>query len=244
VDTSAVSFLEEGKLGTYFVESATPPRPTMVMYDRAGSAAAEMRVEEMNWEYLLDTKILHLTGITAALSASCRELVISAIRRAKARGVTVSFDVNYRSKLWTAKEARSALTGLIGGVDVVFCSYRDAKEIFGLSGSTRQVLSGLRRLSAARWIVMTVGEDGVLALDSDLELAQKALPVAIVDRPGAGDALAGGVLSGLLRGSLDEGLLDGSALAALALSQVGDMVITNRREVDSILAGSAAQIHR
>ncbi len=112
VDISAVKCVPEERLGTYFIEYATLPRSTQVIYDRANSAASHMTATDIDWDYLLDTRILHLTGITAALSENCYSLLTEAIQRAHAAGVMVSFDVNYRARLWSADIAGEKLRPL------------------------------------------------------------------------------------------------------------------------------------
>src|SRR5512141_308092 len=130
VDISAVKRVPDERLGTYFIEFATPPRSTQVIYDRANSAASRMTSADIDWTYLLDTHVLHLTGITAALSDSCYEILVEAVGRAKAAGVVVSFDVNYRGKLWSADVAGSKLRPLIHAADILFCKGADASTLF------------------------------------------------------------------------------------------------------------------
>ncbi len=105
VDVSAVKRAPGERIGTYFIEYAGAPRAIQVIYDRADSAAARMTVGDVDWDYLLEARVLHISGITAGLSDSCHAVVAEAMRRARAAGVTVSFDVNYRAKLWSAAAA-------------------------------------------------------------------------------------------------------------------------------------------
>jgi 2-dehydro-3-deoxygluconokinase len=244
IDTAGVVYAENSRLGTYYVEFATPPRPIQVVYDRADSAAATMRSADIDWHYLLDSRILHLTGITPALSESCRDLVAEAISRAKAAGVAVSFDINYRAKLWSPAEAAETLRVFIADVDLLICGRGDAQQVFGCSGEDRQILDGLRRLTNAPKIVLTLSDAGAIAYDDDNLLSQTAIAAEVVDRLGAGDAFAAGVLDGWLTGSLADGLRLGAALGAIALSQVGDMAITTRAEVEAVLAHAGGGIRR
>src|SRR5215211_1841500 len=138
VDVSAARRVPGERLGTYFIEYATQPRSIQVIYDRADSAAAHMTVDDIDWSYLLDTRVLHLTGITAALSPSCYEVVAEAIRRARAAGVTISFDVNYRAKLWDAATAGTKLRPLIAEADILFCKSTDATSLFGCRGEPHE----------------------------------------------------------------------------------------------------------
>lgn len=251
VDVSAVKFVPDERLGTYFIEYATPPRSTQVIYDRANSAASHMTSADIDWSYLLDTRVLHLTGITAALSDNCYELLGEAIQRAHAAGVMVSFDVNFRSKLWSAKTAGEKLRPLIQSADLLLCKGADASALFGCQGEPRQMMTALKSLTHAPAVFCTFGENGAAVLSGDEFVTQPAIPVTIVDRIGSGDAFAAGVLDGWLSGAtsnditaLREGLRRGVALAAIALSQYGDRVLSSRTELNAILASDQSDISR
>lgn len=239
VDLAGVHWCDDARMGLYFVEFAAPPRATQVIYDRAAACAARMTPEQVNWAHLLDTRLLHLTGITPALSAGCHALIKEAIAQARAAGVAVSFDVNYRARLWPAAEAATVLEPLMASVDVLFCSHADAARLFGLHYAPEQAVVHLAQRTCAALTVMSIGADGVLAWDGNALHRQTALPTVIIDRPGAGDALAAGVLHGWLAGDIDLGLRYGVTLAALALSQHGDMVVTTLAEVERTLEGGA-----
>lgn len=244
IDTSAVIITEEGRVGTYYAEFAVPPLSTRVVYDRADSALSHMTPAEVDWDYLLSTRVLHLTGITPALSAPCRALVTETVRRARAAEVTVSFDINYRRKLWSADEAAACLRPLITEVDLLICGEEDARELFGLSGDSHGMLAGLRALTSARYLVLTQGAEGASASSDGEFWHEPAVPAETIDRFGAGDAFAAGVLDGLLDGSLADGLRRGVALAALAVSQCGDMLVTNREEVEGVHREGNSRIAR
>ncbi|MDL1902029.1 sugar kinase [Anaerolineae bacterium CFX9] len=246
VDTEPLIWREDGRLGTYYVEFAVPPRSTQVAYDRGGALVTELTEDDLNWDRLLDTRAVYLTGITPALSPSCRSLCAAIISRAKQEGIPICFDINYRARLWRASAARSALMPLMQGADLLFCSHRDAQTVFGLTGEPVECARQLRSQARARAVVMTLGEQGVLCLDGDTPLHQKAAPVTILDRIGAGDALAAGVIDGWLAGNMRAALQYGTVMAALALSQAGDSVITTREEVERLVeAGDSSQlIHR
>lgn len=244
VDLAGVIWSQTGRLGTYYVEFSEPPRATQVIYDRADSCAAQLAPDQIAWDYLLDTRLLHLTGITPALSASCAEVVAEALRRARAAGVAVSFDINYRAKLWSEDAARDGLLPLIQDVDLLLCGQSDAQRVFGCEGTPDQIVRALRDLSGARQVVLTVGGGDVVTWDGSAQLSQAPIPVTIVDRLGAGDAFAAGVLHGWLDGDLALGLRYGVTLAALALTQHGDAVITTLDEVTSLLDNARGGLHR
>jgi 2-dehydro-3-deoxygluconokinase len=231
VDTDGVVWKENGRMGTYYVEFGEPPRGIQVTYDRAHSCASQLTAADIRWDALLDTRILHLTGITPALSASCLEIVTQAVQRAKECGVSVSFDINYRQRLWSEADAAQTLMPLIQGVDLLFCGQGDAQRLFHCTGSMQEIAQGMLTLSRARHVVVSFAEHGALLWDGSGWRHEAARPTRVIDRLGAGDALAAGVLHGWLDGDLSAGLRYGVTLAALALSQHGDMVLTNRSEL-------------
>lgn len=244
IDHAAVVWQPNGRLGTYYVEFAVPPRGIQVYYDRADSCVTTLDPAAVEWDYLLDTRLLHLTGITPPLSATCHEIVAELIRRAKAQGVPVSFDVNYRGKLWSAEAAAAGLMPLMQGVDLLLCSQRDAQNLFGCHGSAKEIVSQLAEKTAAKQIVVSLANEGVIGWDGAAFMEQPAHDVVVIDRIGAGDALAAGVIDGWLAGDLGQGLRYGTMMAALALSQHGDMLETSRPEVEALLANSVGTLSR
>ncbi len=244
IDLSAVSWRPEGRIATYFVEFAHAPRPVGIYYDRKDSCFTRMRPEDIDWDYLLNARHLHVTGLSVPLGPKTGEIIKRAIRLAKSRGVTTSMDVNYRSLLWTTGEARARLMPLVGDVDLLMCSLRDANSVFGCEGSAEDTARQLADLTGAANIVLTLEREGVIAFDGSRLHREAARPVKIVDRIGAGDAMAAGILHGWLQDSLQAGLRYGSVMAALALSQFGDTVVTHSGELDRILVDSTTDIRR
>lgn len=240
VNTSGVIWNPNGRMGTYYVEFGAPPRGIQVTYDRAHSCASQLRADQIDWDLLLDTRLLHLTGITPALSESCREIVTEAVTRARKRDIAVSFDVNYRQKLWSETEAAQTLLPLIRNVELLFCSRADAVRLFRCNGTMQEIARGMREQSQAHHVILTFGEEGAMLWDGTDWQHEPARPTRIMDRLGAGDALAAGVIHGWLDGDLSAGLRYGVTLAALALSQLGDMVVTNKSELLALSQGGSA----
>lgn len=238
VDTSSVTLEADGRLGLYFFEPPSGPLPGSVVYDRAGSSFARIGPQHVEWSALLDTTVLHLTGITPALGPGCQRLTLEALERARAAGVSVSFDVNYRRKLWPPARAFEALAPLVREVDLLICGISDARNVLGLEGGPGDVLEGLARMRDGRDVVLTCGPDGALALASGRLLRAEATMTQVVDELGAGDAFAAGVIDGWLEGSLEAGLRRGAMLAAVKLGQHGDTVCLTREELESRLAGA------
>lgn len=246
VITTGVHFAKDGRVGTYYLESPHPPLSPRVIYDRAGSVFSTYEPDGSDLERLLDTRLVHLTGITPALGPAPRAATLQIMAEAKRKGVLVSFDVNYRERLWGSDEAQSVLTGLAEQADVLFCSLKDAQRIFraGLEGSGAVAATRLAAISGAQLVVVSAGDDGVSAIHDGKELHAPAVPTVIIDRPGAGDAMAAGVLHGLLEGDVARGLAYGAALAAVALSHHGDMVYLKREQLEAIVSSRGAEIVR
>ncbi len=239
VHMDGVLWQDSGRMGTYYVEFGAPPRGIQVTYDRASSCITQLKTDDMDWDTLLNTRLLHLTGITPALSTSCHDIVSDVLIRAKERGVPVSFDVNYRQKLWTEVDARKTLLPFLQQSEIVLCSARDAMKLFHCSGSMQEIGQGMLEQSRAHIVVITFGEEGALLWDGAKWHHEPSVSTQIIDRLGAGDALAAGVIHGWLEGDVIAGLRYGVTLAALALSQVGDMVITHKSELWSLMWGSS-----
>ena len=238
VDLDGVYWSNTDRLGTYYVEFAAPPRATQVIYDRADSCAARMTPDQVNWDLLLDTRLLHLTGITPPLSAGTSAIVKEGFARARAANIPISFDVNYRQKLWSEQAAAEFIIPLVKGIDLFFCGRSDAKRVMGVSGEPEMVVRRMAEITEAKLVVMSLADQGVIAFDGGQIYHEPAKPVQIIDRPGAGDALAAGIIHGWLDGNLQLGLKMGVVMAALALSQHGDMLITTPEEVASLVQSS------
>jgi len=222
------------RVGLFYAEAAAEPRAGTVVYDRAHSAASFLSPADLP-DLLFDAhRHLHVSGITSALSRSCAAAVADAIVRAKARGRTVSVDVNYRVKLWSPEEAAAALSPLMPSVDVLFCAQADASLLFGLSGDA----SSLRDRFGVPVAVLTAGADGATACDAGGCLSVPAVPVAeTVERIGSGDAFAAGFLAEYLRGAaLEDALKMGAAAGALKRTILGDMLVATRADIEAVLA--------
>lgn len=223
------------RLGLYFVEYGDPPRGVRVWYDRAASAASRMTPGALPVETIRAARRLHLTGITPALSDSCADTVWAALDHARQGGVPVSFDVNYRALLWEPAAAATALEPLCAAADLVFVARRDAAALWGASGDASTVARRLQRQWSGT-VVVTDGEAGAAAHDGRAPRYVPGLPAAVVDRLGAGDAFASGVLCRLLEDApLADALRFGVAMAALKLTLPGDVAYVTRAEVDALL---------
>ena len=246
VDLSAVRW-SEGRLATYYVEYAVPPRSIQVWFDRRDSCFTHLEVNDVDWDYLLDTRRLHLTGITLALPGNPRTLVVEAARRAREAGVPVSYAVNSRARLWSPEEARAATLPLVRDVDLLFCSLADAVAVLGVAaGEPERVLRGMAHATDARFVVMSMGGDGLMGWDREADAVAHvpARDVVLLDRIGAGDAMVAGVLHGVLGGDFVRGLHYGAVCAALSLGQYGDLPNVDASELDQLVDAPGGLIER
>lgn len=250
VDTSHVVMQPEGRVGTYFLEPGAVPRPTRVVYDRVGSAVATLRADALDVSIVQRARVVHLTGITPALSSSCAEICLSLASEAADAGVQVVFDVNYRARLWSPAEAAEGVQALLHRASLLFCGREDATTIWGLTGDATQIAHGLLERSTAKMVVLTLGDQGAIALDRDgRSWRQPGSTVEIVDPIGAGDAFAGGFLSRWLDDREDVGaaLRAGVALASLKMTMRGDLAVITPAELNAavtLLDRPASEIER
>jgi 2-dehydro-3-deoxygluconokinase len=236
IDLAGVVWRDVGRVSCYYVEYAEPPRATAVLFDRKDSCFAELPADAVDWSYLLDTRHIHLTGLTVPLSERAAEIVTQAAQRGKAGGASISFDINYRRQLWSPDKARERLLPICRGVNLLFCSQRDAADVFGCSGEPQAMAQQLQQLTEASEVVVSLGVGGVIGGSGEQFIHSPSREVTVIDRIGAGDAMAAGVLHGWLDGDLARGLRYGTTMAALAMSQHGDMVITDPRELERMAA--------
>ena len=247
VDCAGVLRRPGSRMGLYFLEYGVPPRPVRVLYDRRDSAMSQLVPEEVDWALVRGARLVHLSGITPALGDNLRAVVRRACREAQAAGVPVSFDVNYRSRLWSAKEARDFLAEVLPGVRYLFIGSDDAETVFDLSGTPEKILGGLVPLAPAATIALTLGEAGsALLTDGAVVLRPSRLyTVSVVDRVGAGDAYAAGFLWATLTGRTVQQAVDAAtALAALKCTVWGDVPLVTRAELDELLASESTEIRR
>jgi 2-dehydro-3-deoxygluconokinase len=220
VDVSRASLDPGAPTGLYFKEWRALRR-LRVYYYRAGSAASRMRFEELDLEYLLSGEILHLTGITAALSESCHDLIERLLRAANERGVSVSFDVNVRRLLFEGRDPRKILGPLAARADLLILSDDEAQLLFG--GEDPRSIQEARRDVRAETVVVHRAE-GAFAVEESGISEKLAYPVDVADTVGAGDAFVAGFLSGRLQGWSAEECLDmANACGACAVTVPGDL---------------------
>lgn len=245
-----------GRMGIYYLEPGVPPRPGVVTYDRQDSAFSRYPWSQFDWESVMEPGGVFLTtGITAALSAEALAGVREALATAARQGMTVVFDVNYRSKLWTAEAAREALVPLLEHVNLLFTSMSDASLILGAPEMAPEELPA--------WLASRFGLQGVTLVHTPEEQKEpiqwRALAwykgesasydqpagVVTVDRLGAGDAYAAGFLWSLRQGkSLADAVRYGSAMMALKNTIHGDFGPFRPQELENASAIRPAGVQR
>jgi 2-dehydro-3-deoxygluconokinase len=244
VDVSEVRTVEGGRLGVYFVELARKPRPTTVLYDRSASTAARMSVDDVPWELVFSARILHMTGITAALSASCRDMVLAVADRARAERLPFSVDVNYRSRLWSAPEAGSTMRRLCQGAELLTLTIDDAREVFGMDVGPHDLLRRLQAELRVDNVIITRGSAGASWLLSETIGDTAAYEAEVLDRLGAGDAFTAGILLGWLEGDVRRGVEYGLAMAALMVGMSGDHFLLEPEDVRGVIEGGGREVVR
>ena len=246
VDVAHVAWREGGRIGTYFIEYGVAPRPIRVVYDRQGSAFASLDEAEVDWAALSRTRVMHVTGITAALGPRPRRVFERAVESAEASGALLSLDVNHRTALWTYEAARAYLEPLLARVGLLFVGIEDARRVFGLAGEAEAVAAGLRRLAPRAMIALTLGDQGSLVLTDRPHRPTRLYSLDLVaDRVGAGDAFAAGFLHGWLTTQDVQRAQDlGTALAALKCTMWGDIAVIRPGELEELLAQPDPRIRR
>lgn len=255
VDTSAVLTIP-GRMGLYFLSPGAGLRASEIVYDRAHSSFACAPADSYDWPALLTGAArLHLSGITPALGPVPAAAAIAAAEAATALGVPVSFDGNYRARLWEAWDSnpRAILGQLIGHADLLFGNHQDVALLLGRDfsgdGPDRRRAAAQAAFAAfprLKLIASTArhAEDAdrhriaarIDARDDHVQTDEVLVP-GIIDRIGAGDAFAAGVLHGLSSGDIAHAARIGLALACLKHSLPGDASLFTQRDIDAFLAG-------
>ena len=264
VDTTRVKRQGE-RLGIYFLEAGANQRPSKVIYDRAGSAIADAKPGDFDWDAILaGAGWFHVTGVTPAISQSAADLAIEGARCARARGITVSCDYNFRKNLWRyGKSAPAVMRDLMRYVTVGIANEEDCQHALGIAldvDVTSGLLDGRRyEAMAARVLeefptlekqVITLREShsadrngwsAVMHDRRELLMSRRYEITDVVDRVGAGDSFSAGLIYGLMTYADDRRALDfATAASCLKHSVPGDFNRVTVREVETLLAGDGS----
>ena len=251
------------RVGIYYCEKGASQRPSKVIYDRAYSAIAMAKKEDFDWDDILDgAEWFHFTGITPALSDEMAEITLEACKAARAKGITVSCDLNFRKKLWSKEKAGQVMGEICKFVDVCIANEEDAKDVFGIEADGSDITGGkLDRdgyISVAKKltdrfgfkaVAITLRESksandndwsGMLYIDGQAYFSKK-YSIHIVDRVGGGDSFGGGLIYSMMNGAEPQAAIE-FAIAASCLkhSIEGDYNLVSVSEVMTLAGGDAS----
>ena len=264
VDTSMI--VRGGdRVGIYFNEKGASQRGSVCIYDRAHSAIQEATTADFDWDKIFDgVDWFHFTGITPALGPNVVEICKEACKAAKAKGVKISCDLNYRGKLWTREQARAAMTDLCQYVDVCISNEEDAKDVFGIEAEATDIYAGeINRegyKSVAKQLADKFGfekvaitlreshsafDNGWSAMLYDVASGEycfsKKYDLHIIDRVGGGDSFGGGLIYSLLTGKSTQAAVEFAvAASALKHSIEGDYNMVTVAEVEKLAGGDGS----
>jgi len=252
------------RLGIYFVETGASQRPSTFLYNRKGSSITELKPGDFDWDAIFaDKHWFHFTGITPALADSVAAITREACAAARKCGLTVSCDLNFRSKLWSKEKARKVMTGLMEYVDVLFTNEEEAATVFGIAARETDVrkakldrqgyadvavqlrekfglthvsisLRGSRSATANDW-------SGMLYDGSQFYTSRTYAIDYIVDRVGGGDAYSAGIIYGLLTGQdLQDTVEFAAAAGCLKHSIHGDFNLVSFEEIQALVGGDGS----
>lgn len=254
VDTSHILWEKDSRVGLYFLEFGASPRSSKVIYDRANSAISQIKPGEINWEEVLGkAKWFHTSGITPALSPSAAQVTVDALKAAKKVGCKVSYDLNYRARLWTEEEAKKCQEPLMEYVDILISTEEDTGRVFSIrADSYQEVARKLAERFDFEVVCITLREVlsvlrnhwTAIAYSGKKIYDDKTYDLELVDRLGAGDSFSAGFLYGYITGDVEKGLKYGNALAALKHSMPGDINWSTLEEVEGQVKGAGLRISR
>ena len=262
VDTNSVVW-GGPRLGIYFCEKGASQRASKVVYDRAGSSIQLAKRSDFDWKQILKGATwFHFTGITPALGGNLVEICLEACKAAKAKGVKISCDLNFRKKLWNSEKANEVMSKLMPYVDVCIANEEDAKDVFGIEADNTDINSGkidhAGYISVAKKLQDRFGFEKVaitlrgsitandnnwaaMLYDGEQAYFSPTYLVHIVDRVGGGDSFGAGLIYSLLQGKAPQDAIN-FAVAASCLKHTieHDFNLVSVAEVEALAAGNAS----
>jgi 2-dehydro-3-deoxygluconokinase len=251
------------RLGAYYVEKGASQRPSKVIYDRAYSAISLAEPSDFDWDAIFEgADWFHWTGITPALGGNLPQICLEACKAAKARGVKISCDLNYRNKLWSREKACEIMSQLVPYVDVLIANEEDAKDVFGIEAANTDINSGKLDhkgyISVAEQIVERFGcssvaitlRSSISADDNDWAAMlyqngeayfSPSYRIHIVDRVGGGDSFGGGLIYSQLVGKDPQSSINFAVAASCLKHTIShDFNLVTVEEVESLAKGNAS----
>jgi len=269
VDTSNLIWTAEGRMGLYFVEFGAAPRASSVLYDRSNSAISTIQPGEVAWKKVFEgARWFHTSGITPALSDSAAAATLEALQAAKAAGVTVSYDLNYRGKLWSPEKAQAVQEPMMEYVDVLITTEEDTNVVFKIKACGETDERGFTQVSAESYqevarrlqekfkfqaVAITLRENPLVWRNTWTAIVfaegkfydDVKYDLEIVDRIGGGDSFSAGFIYGrLMKKSYEAAVRYGNAFSALKHSMPGDFNWATLAEVESLLKGASLRVAR
>lgn len=255
VNTSLIKFSKKGRMGQYFVEFGASPRRTKVTYDRELSSISLIEEHDFNFKEIIKTKLFHVSGITPALSEGCKLATMSSIVAAKENGAIVSFDVNYRQKLWSEDEANKYIIPLMEYIDILITTEEDIQKVFKITGKDYyEVAEKLFKKFNFATVAITLREDisvwknnwTAIAYDGNRFYDDKKYELELVDRFGAGDSFSAGFIYGYLTEDKDieTAVKYGNAFSALKHTNPTDFNWATLDEVKSLIGQKTLRVDR
>lgn len=243
-----------GRQGLYFVEFGAGPRASSVLYDRGSSAVSLIKLGEIDWaKVFTGVRMFHVSGITPALSPAASEVTAEALQAAKKSGCLVSYDLNYRRKLWSPQDARKCQEPLMESVDLLTTTEEDTGLVFGIrEAGYGRVAERLASTFGFKAVAVTLREDisvwknnwtAIAYADGKL-YEDRTYTIEIVDRIGAGDAFTAGFIYGFIKGGAEKGVQFGNAFAALKHTIPGDFCFASLEETEALIEGAGLRILR
>jgi 2-dehydro-3-deoxygluconokinase len=245
VDMAHVHMVPGVRMGVNYLEHAVAPRVSVVVYDRAGSAASTIDPGDFDWAAILrETGVAYTDGIMPGLSEGCRQAALCFLRAAREEGCLTAFDLNYREHLWTKEGARDVWSEMLPLVDVVVTNRSVSEAVFGYQGSDDEIMRRYAQDFGSLVVVLTTREMfGILrgawssqALHEGAVLQGRRYQFDVVDRIGTGDAFTAGFIYGYVEKGVQYGLDFGNALCAIAHTLEGDVAQVSAAEVGAMLS--------
>lgn len=242
-DTSA-----DSRLGLYYYEYGSYPRKPRVVYDRKNSSINKIERNDVPSSMFENARLFHTSGITLGLGGNAREFALQCIREFKKHGALISFDVNYRSNLWTGEEAKACIESILPYVDIFFCSADTARLTFGKTGTTEEIQKSFCKdypisvVASTERTVLSPKKHNftsvIYSAKTDSYYREEPYnSLDVIDRIGSGDSYVAGALYGYLKyGDCQKALEYGNAMAAIKHSLIGDMAFTDLAEIDDIIS--------
>lgn len=255
IDTSYV-YREEGRIGIYYYEKGFSLKKPEVIYDRKNSTILSLSTKDIDWEYLFEkVDLFHVSGITMAICDELSKFTINVCKEAKKRNVLVSFDFNYREKLWTIEKAQKNYSKIMPFVDICFAGSKDLKAFFNIENTQGKLDEGyeylvnkynLKCIASTNREVISANKNSLTGyIYTDVLLESKTYTFEIVDRIGGGDAFVSGILHSILQNNSWQNTVNfGTASSVLKHFVPGDFTQYTAKEVEEFLITDSYDVNR